>query len=259
MLEVKNLSKNFKCSSKCGRKTVTAVNDVSFSVANGEFCALVGESGSGKTTLSRLIMGLIPPNSGDILLDGKSIVPSGKKRSKALCQKLQMVLQDSKSALDPRYTVYESIAEPIQNLTDLTKAEERLRVRTLAMRMHLSENLLDRKANEISGGQQRRVCIARALASDPEIVIFDEAVSGIDALVRKEILDLLKQLHHEQKTTFIIITHDMEVALYLADRVLVMKDGDLVEQVAFNGNTFCFSHPYSLLLIQEMKAETQNA
>jgi ABC-type dipeptide/oligopeptide/nickel transport system ATPase subunit len=231
---------------------VEAVKNVSLTLREGEFYALVGESGSGKSTLSQLLMGLVSPSSGDILLEGKSIVPRGKKRDRALCSRLQLVLQDGKSALDPRLTVYACIAEPLRNLTRCTKREEERKIYALAEEIELPRECLCRRPTELSGGQQKRVCIARALAAEPEIIIFDEAVSGLDVLVRKSILELLKRLHSAQKATYMMITHDIDVALYLANRIMIMKDGGIVEQVCYQGDTSCFTHPYSQLLLGAM-------
>jgi ABC-type glutathione transport system ATPase component len=166
VLEAKSVCKSFPAQN-CRHSLVAAVRGVDLALKKGEICALVGESGSGKSTLSKLLLGLIPPTSGDILLDGKSIVPNGKKRDKTLYTRLQLVLQDGKSALDPHFTVYESIAEPIRNMSKLSKCEERYRVEGLLVEMELSEALLRRKPSELSGGQQKRVCIARALAAEP--------------------------------------------------------------------------------------------
>ena len=118
--------------------------------------------------------------------------------------------------------------------------------------MELSREYLKRRPHELSGGEQKRVCIARAIAVSPKMIIFDEAVSGLDVLVRKNILDLLKRLHREQNAAYLFITHDMDVALYLADHILVMKDGSIVEQVHYEGNTEVFRHPYSRKLLASM-------
>ena len=251
MLEARAIYKSFP-----GRENkhepVAAVQGVDVTLRRGETCALVGESGSGKSTLSKLLTGLIPPTSGDILLDGKSIVPSGRKRDYTLYTRIQLVLQDGKSALDPRLSVYESIAEPIRNLRKLPKCDEKQTIEGLLDEMALSKELLHRKPSELSGGQQKRVCIARALAVEPDYIIFDEALSGLDVIVRKSILDLLKRLHGARNTAYLFITHDMDMALYLASRILVMKDGEIVEQVSYKGKTGCFVHPYSQLLIGAM-------
>lgn len=253
MLEVKNLNKTFDaCSATGARSTVAAVKNVDFTLKKGDFCVLVGESGSGKSTLARMLTGLISPTSGDVLLDGKPILSRRNKRDKAICSRIQLVLQDGKSALDPHMSIYECIAEPIHNLTRLTRQGERHRILNLITQMELPQELLSRRPAELSGGQQKRVCIARALAAQPEIIIFDEAVSGLDVIVRKNILDLLVRLHAQLNTAYLFITHDMDVALYLADTVLVMKEGEIIERVRYQGDLSCFSHPYSKLLLDAM-------
>lgn len=247
MLEVKDVSKVYR--KPDGTGVISAVEHVDFQMKEGQFYALVGESGSGKTTLSRLLMGLIPPTSGEVLLDGVSIIPHGRRRAKALCAKMQLVLQDGKGALDPHLSIYENIAEPVRNLTKLSRAEERECICGLMEKMELSMDFLKRRPHELSGGEQKRVCIARALAADPEIIIFDEAVSGLDVLVRKGILDLLKRIHRGRNGSYLFITHDIDVALYLADYVLVMKDGRIAEQARYRGDTSIFQHPYSRMLL----------
>lgn len=252
MIEAKQVVKTYRTKGTNGSTTVNAVNGVDFIWEPGEFCVLVGESGSGKSTLSQLLMGLIPPTSGELLLDGKSIAFSRKHNHKELCAEIQLVLQDGKSALDPRYSVYDCIAEPLRNLKRINRAEEKRQIQDLLKKMELPQELLTRKAHELSGGQQKRVCIARALAAHPQYIIFDEAVSGLDVLVRKSVLDLLEKLHREQNIAFLFITHDMDVALYLANRILVMKDGFIVEDVPYIGDTSCFHHPYSRLLLNSV-------
>lgn len=251
MIETRNLTKTYWGQARDGRKrSFDAVKDINIQIPKGQFCALVGESGSGKSTLSRLLSGLIPPTQGDVFLDGESITMKKKKGNKSLCKRLQLVLQDGKSVLDPRYTVYQCIAEPIRNLSDLSKEEERQRVAALMEQMELPQSLGTRKPHELSGGQQKRVCIARALACEPEVVIFDEAVSGLDVVVRKTILDLLKSLHRQKNATYLLITHDIDVALYMAKRIFVMKEGRIVEDVWYQGDIRAFRHPYSKMLLQ---------
>lgn len=251
MLEAKSLSKNYRIPAEQGKPgLVRAVADVSFSLQECECCALVGESGSGKSTLSQLLMGLIPPSAGDVLLDGQSVFSLRGRAAEARFLKLQMVLQDGKSALDPRFTVYDSIAEPIRNLLRVSRERERKTVEELMHQMELSRSLLGRHAQELSGGQQKRVCIARAISVSPKFMIFDEAVSGLDVIVRKTILDLLKRLRREQGFAYLFITHDIDVALYIADRIMVMKNGKIIENVRYSGDPSCFSHPYSRLLLK---------
>ncbi|MFA9466886.1 MAG: ABC transporter ATP-binding protein, partial [Velocimicrobium sp.] len=216
MLEAKALFKSYRISGKKGiNRLVRAVNGVDFALREGQCCALVGESGSGKSTLSQMLMGLIPPTSGDVILDGESLFSMHGRKAKARFIKMQMVLQDGKSALDPRFSVYESIAEPIKNLMDVPKERERKMVEDLMQQMDLPLELLSRRAHELSGGQQKRVCIARAISVSPKFLIFDEAVSGLDVIVRKSILELLKQLQGKRGFGCLFITHDIDVALYI--------------------------------------------
>lgn len=253
MLEARCLSKRY--SKGIFGTQEYAVNCVSFSLEDGVFCALVGESGSGKSTLARLLCGVLPPTKGTILLDGAPIFYEQFRKDSRLRSKIQMVLQDGKSALDPRFSVYRSIAEPLRNLKHLSRTEERKRIYQLMEALSLPFELAQRKAYELSGGQQKRVCIARALVAEPEIIIFDEAISGLDVLLQKNVLDLLKRLHSELSLSCLFITHDMDAALYLADRIMVMQSGVIVEDRSFSGNTECFTHPYSQLLLSSILPE----
>ena len=167
MLEVKNVSKQYKGEDKL---LFDAVSDVSLPMEDHHIYALVGESGCGKSTLSRLILGLESPSSGQILLDGKPISRKGKRNRKETAKAIQLVLQDGKSALDPHFTVYQAIAEPIRNLLDLSKDKEQARVYELLDRMGLPKEAAKKKTGELSGGQQKRVGIARALAVSPRYI-----------------------------------------------------------------------------------------
>lgn len=253
MLEARNLSKQYSKSTSSSQDY--AVNNVSFSLPDGIFCSLVGESGSGKSTLAQLLCGVLPATSGTILLDGEPVSCRQFRKNPRLRSKIQMVLQDGKSALDPRYSVYRSIAEPLRNLKRLSRCQEQERIFSLMEELELPSSLAKRKAYELSGGQQKRVCIARALAAEPELIIFDEAVSGLDVLLQKNVLDLLKRIHSRFHMSCLFITHDMDAALYLADRVMVMQRGEIVEDRLFSGNTGCFTHEYSRLLLASVLSE----
>ena len=256
-LTVQNITKTYSSRDKKQNK-LNALNDVSFTVNSGEFCAIVGESGSGKSTLSQIITGLIPATSGKVFFNDTELAKSNAERRKELFQNVQLVLQDGKSALDPQFTVYDCIAEPIRNLCRMSRENEKKRVSELIRQMELSDNILQRKPHELSGGQQKRVCIARALAVNPEIIIFDEAISGLDVILRKNILDLLKRIHKENGCTMLFITHDMDVALYMASRIIVMKDGRIAEDTKCNGKPDCLTHPYSKMLAAAMLPEIGN-
>lgn len=239
-----------------GKHAACAVKDASLQLVPGELTVLVGESGSGKTTLSRMLAGIMSPTEGAVTLDGKSIAPPARKNDKQLCAKIQMVLQDGKSALDPRFSVYRSIAEPLRNLLQLPKQDERELVFSLMESVELPVELADRTPAELSGGQQKRVGIARALAPSPEYLIFDEVTSGLDVLLKEKILALIRRVHQKSGTATLMITHDMDVALYMADRILVMQSGEIVENRRFTGNSGCLTHPYSRLLLREMNPDS---
>ena len=237
-----------KCFFKDGKK-FNAVDNVSFFLDKNEFCSLVGESGSGKTTLVRIISGLISPDSGTVVCDGESLTPRLRRKNKVICAKLQLVLQNSRAALDPRFSVYESIAEPIKNLKKCSRDEERKTVEKFIEQMELPKSILSQRSGELSGGQQKRVCIARALAADPDYIIFDEAVSGLDAVVRKNVLDLLIKIQKNSGKGCLLITHDIDAALYISQRIAVMKSGRILESVNYSGNIQVFKSEYAKTLI----------
>ncbi len=235
-----------------GKQLTFAVKDASIRLTPGELTVLVGESGSGKTTLSRMLAGIIAPTEGSVTLNGQSVAPPARKKDKQLCAQVQMVLQDGKSALDPRFSVYRSIAEPVRNLLRLSRQAERELVFSLMDRVELPAYLADRTPAELSGGQQKRVGIARALATSPDYLIFDEVTSGLDVLLKEKILSLIRELHRKSGAATLMITHDMDVALYMADRIVVMRGGEIAEDCPCTGDAACLTHPYSRLLLREM-------
>ena len=247
MLEVKNVSKQYKGEDKL---LFDAVSDVSLPMEDHHIYALVGESGCGKSTLSRLILGLESPSSGQILLDGKPISRKGKRNRKETAKAIQLVLQDGKSALDPHFTVYQAIAEPIRNLLNIPKEKERARIFELLDRMGMPKETANKKTGELSGGQQKRVGIARALAVSPRYIVFDESISGLDVILRKSILELLKRVQEEEQCCYLFITHEIDAALYLADEIHVMQNGKLVESCRWEGNLDAFQHPYTKRLLK---------
>ena len=250
-LTIDHVTKSYSTRDHSARELL-ALNDVSFAVEAGQFLAIVGESGSGKSTLAQIVTGLIPASRGTVHLDGTEISPRSRSKNKSISARIQLVLQDGKSALDPHFTVYKCIAEPLRNLCKLSREEEAARIHELMRQMELPGELLSRKPHELSGGQQKRVCIARALASRPEVIIFDEAISGLDVLLRKNILDLLRRIHKETGCTMLFITHDIDVALYMADRIIVMKDGCIVEDAFSSGDPACLTSAYSRTLVAAM-------
>ena len=224
MLEVKNVSKQYKGEDKL---LFDAVSDVSLPMEDHHIYALVGESGCGKSTLSRLILGLESPSSGQILLDGKPISRKGKRNRKETAKAIQLVLQDGKSALDPHFTVYQAIAEPIRNLLNIPKEKERARIFELLDRMGMPKETANKKTGELSGGQQKRVGIARALAVHPEVLLMDESTSALDPISTSKIEDLVMEL--KSQYTIVMVTHNMQQAVRVSDQTAFFLLGDLVE------------------------------
>lgn len=257
MIEIRHLTRTYPARSSPKRKEpFVSVNDVSFSLLENTSYALVGESGSGKSTLAMMLAGILPPSSGEILLGGKNIWALSPKELRLMHGKVQLVLQNSQGALDPRRRIYESIAEPLRKLRHLTRQEEQRTVHDILHKVQLQDDILMRYPGELSGGQQSRVCIARAMALAPRLVIFDESVSGLDVTVQKKVLDLLLDLRREYQSTFLFITHDIDVALYMADHIFVMKEGKIVESITDGQGYDDFNHPYSRELIESLPPKT---
>ena len=240
-LEVANLSRHFDVSDPLvarllagGKKRLlTAVDDVSFSIAKGQTYALVGESGSGKSTIARMIVGLERPDRGRIGIDGRTVFDelNGQSQDNSLRQKLQMVFQSPYSSLNPRWRVGDILMEPIRafGLISDPSAQQR-RVKELLDQVGLSAPDAARYPHEFSGGQRQRISIARALASNPQFIVCDEPTSALDVSVQAQVLNLLKMLQRELQLTYLFISHDMAVVRVMAHRIGVLKDGKLVEE-----------------------------
>ena len=227
LLESRNLTKEFPAA---GKKRVHAVSDVSLQIREGETLGLVGESGCGKSTLGRLMIRTLQPSSGEVLFRGESITAMREQVFKPLRKEMQLVFQDPYASLDPRMTVRDLIAEPIetwrlcQNREAVTE-----RVREHLRAVGLPEEFLYRYPHQFSGGQRQRIGIARAIAADPSFIVCDEPVSALDVSVQNQILNLLKVLKASRGLTFLFISHDLSVVRYLSDRVCVMFLGKICE------------------------------
>jgi len=228
ILVVENLTKVFTLRGQRGQ-VVRAVNDVSFSVPRGTTTAIVGESGSGKTTVARIVLGLEKATSGHASVDGQSITVSRGAERAALRRKVQPVFQDPYGSLDPTYSIERLIDEPLRIFGVGNKATRQTRVGELLDQVALPRTIAQRRPNELSGGQRQRVAIARALALDPELLICDEAVSALDVLVQDQILELLDSLQKRLGISYLFITHDLAVVRQIANSVIVMKQGTIVE------------------------------
>lgn len=233
IIEAKDLTKVFKIrGGRPGQSTdFTAVDQVSFQLERGTTTAIVGESGSGKSTVARMVLGLLDATSGSVEFDGVDITTLRKKDQQlALRRQMQPVFQNPYASLDPMYSIYRSIEEPLRLHGVGSSKEREAKIRDLLDKVSLPASVMTRYPNELSGGQRQRVAIARALALDPEVVICDEAVSALDVLVQAQILTLLNELQSELGLSYLFITHDLAVVRQIADNVLVMQNGKVVEQ-----------------------------
>ena len=208
---------------------VKVLEDINLSVERCRTVAIVGESGSGKSTLARAITGLLPPSQGTVKYSGKLLPGSYKERSKDQLRQLQMIYQMPDVALNPRQKVRDVIGRPLGFYFGISGAERERRVKDLLEMIELPTNYVDRFTPELSGGQKQRVCIARALAADPVVIICDEVTSALDQLVAEEILKLLDRLQKELKMTYLFITHDLATVKAIADEIVVMLRGRIVE------------------------------
>jgi ABC-type glutathione transport system ATPase component len=236
VLEVERLCKDFglrrTLSERIAREKphpVRAVDDVSFSLQRGEILGLVGESGSGKTTLARCIVRLVEPDEGTIKLDGSDVLAAGGTQLRELRRRMQMVFQDPYSSLNPRMTVGAALQEAgrVHNRPGSENGEQF--VREALERVHLSAALAKRRPRELSGGQRQRVAVARALAVGPEVLIADEAVSALDVSVQAQLLNLFLDLRDELGVAILFVAHQLAVIAEVADRVVIMNRGQLVE------------------------------
>jgi oligopeptide/dipeptide ABC transporter ATP-binding protein len=247
LIEVDNVTKIYRRGSAFSSATVKAVSDVSLDVFSGECLALVGESGSGKSTLGRLVIGLEPPTQGKILFKGHEI--DVRHIDRQTRQALQMVYQNSFEATNPGFTARQVVEEPIRYFRMASGAEKDRIITDLLEKVGIPAIEADKKTVEFSGGQLQRICIARALAAKPEMILLDEPLSSLDVSVQAQILNLLKRLREELGLTYLLISHDLETVYNLADRVAVMYSGSIVEEIDDIDLFRELRHPYTSLLL----------
>ena len=248
-LKVENLSKTFPTARTLlgpAKPGVRAVRPLSFEVPTGETLGVVGESGCGKSTFARMLVGLLPPTTGHIEIEGKALDNADPA---AFGRMIQYVFQDPISSLNPRKTIRQIIEAPLKRLYGMDRAQRAARIREIFAAVNLREEFLDRYPHEFSGGQAQRIGIARALAASPRIIILDEPVSALDVSVQAQVLNLLADLKEEMGLTMMFISHDLGVVAQISDRVAVMYMGNLVEMADGPGLFADPRHPYTQLLI----------
>ena len=230
VIRVENLTKEFDIRGEKGaKKKLLAVDDVSFSLRKGSTLALVGESGSGKSTVANMVLNLLDPTSGKVFYKGTDLSTLGSSELFEMRRKLQVVFQNPYGSLDPMYSIYRCIEEPLVVHKTGNRKEREARVAELLDMVAMPRSTMRRYPNELSGGQRQRIAVARALALNPEVIVLDEAVSALDVLVQNQILQLLAGLQEELDLSYLFITHDLAVVRQTADDVAVMRQGKLVE------------------------------
>jgi len=249
LLDVKNVEKHFKVGAGFfggGAHTVRAVDGVSFTIAKGETVALVGESGCGKSTTGRLVMRLLQPTSGSVMYAGDDIATLTSRQMKEHRRRLQIIFQDPYSSLDPRMSVGRIVGEGLAIHGLGAKGEDRQnRIEALLRQVGLAPEDAAKFPHQFSGGQRQRISIARALATDPELIVCDEPVSALDVSVQAQILNLLKDLQSERGLSYLFVSHDLNVVRYIADRVCVMYLGEIVESAPTEELFAHPTHPYT--------------
>jgi peptide/nickel transport system ATP-binding protein len=254
LLEVQAISKSYPSSSGAA----LVVDHVSFTIARGETLGVVGESGSGKSTVARVVLGLIEPTAGEVRFDGAVVAQARGAQLRWMRRRMQPVFQDPYAALNPRMRVEQILCEPFRIHSSLAGSEahlprgrkaQRERIAELLKSVGLDDSALPRYPHEFSGGQRQRINIARALALRPELLVLDEPVSALDVSVGAQIVNLLRTLQREHGMAYLFITHSMPLVRYLADRIVVMQRGKVVEEGEADALCRAPRQPYTQALI----------
>lgn len=231
VIRVDNLVKEFDVrGQKADKKVLRAVDEVSFDLRRGTTLALVGESGSGKSTVANMALNLLEPTSGTVYFEGQDISKLSRNELFNIRRKMQVVFQNPYGSLDPMFSIYRCIEEPLRLHKVGNRKQREARVAELLDKVQMPRSAMRRYPNELSGGQRQRIAIARAMALEPEVMVLDEAVSALDVLVQDQILTLLKQLQAEMDLSYLFITHDLAVVRETDDDIVVMRQGKVVEQ-----------------------------
>ena len=246
LLHLDNVSRSFDVG---GKRALVAVRNVTLRIQPGEVVGLVGESGSGKSTIGRMAIALLPPTEGRVAFDGTDLAGMATDDLRRLRQRMQIIFQDPWGALNPRHTIGRLMEEPLLLHTTLTATQRREEVIAIAQRMQLGLPLLERYPAQLSGGQLQRVCIGRALATKPDLLVLDEPTSSLDVSVRAGILQLLDTLRRETGVAMLFISHDLETIQALCDRVVVLYLGCEVESGPVDAVFKNPAHPYTQALL----------
>ena len=266
LLEVRGLQTHFQVGTKgvifgigAVKQTVQAVDGVDLEIMRGETLGLVGESGCGKSTLGYTILQLEQATSGEVIYDGQSLVGLKRNELQAVRRKMQIIFQDPYSALDPRMTIGNAIAEPLRVHEIVPRDEIEDRVEELLTTVGLNPYFKNRYPHEFSGGQQQRIVIARALSVEPEFIVCDEPISALDVSIQAQIINLLEELQDKFGLTYLFISHDLRVVRHISDRVAVMYLGKIVEQADQDDLHSNPLHPYSQALLSSVPVWDPNA
>ena len=243
LVEIKNLYVEYQINKSVlgGKKIIHAVNGVNLTINKGEILAIAGESGCGKSTLAKALLKLEPVKSGEILFENQNIISLNKENLKEFRKQVQMIFQNPYASLNPKMKIIDILKEPLEINTKLTKQEILETVKEKIKLVGLEESCLDLYPHEFSGGQRQRIAIARALVLNPKFILADEPVSALDVSIQAQVINLIKELKEKYNLTFLLITHDMSVIEYLADRVAIMYLGEVVE---IGTTKEIFSNPY---------------
>lgn len=253
LLVVENLNKHFllhKSLKKEHAVYVKAVNNVSFTVNEGETLGIVGESGCGKSTLGRTLLRLLEPTGGEVYFEGKRISDYTTNEMRSLRERMQYIFQDPYSSMNPKMTIRDIVSEPLENFRkDMSSEQREERVAELLELVGLSREAMTRYPHEFSGGQRQRIVIARGIALNPRLLICDESVSALDVSVQAQIINLLQELKQKLSLTYLFISHDLRVVKFISDRIMVLYLGEVME-IAPSSTLFADPrHPYTRSLI----------
>ncbi len=261
LLELKDIKVHFPLRSNwfSPKRSVKAVDGVSLTLDKGEIIGLVGESGCGKSTLGRTAVHLEPPTSGQVLIDGVDLYKASSRELRQLNGRYQMIFQDPYGSLNPRLTVFSALDEVLSMRKEkFSSAERRQRAEDLLERVGLPRESLSRFPHQFSGGQRQRIGIARALAAEPGFIVADEPVSALDVSVQAAIVNLLEDIRSQEGTSFLFIAHDLAVVEHIADRIMVMYLGNVVESAPAGELIRAPEHPYTKALLSAVPSLTRN-